>query len=201
MKNILILYPDLFNCFSKFERKVKNITNDIEEFNISYLQDSNKLVSEYVNTANNICLVEHVMQIDNSGLTHAIIFDDGESFNDEIKIIRSLKIPLRIIKVTVTRVINIKKEIEFKGIKSTANYEYIGRGSYWGNPHSMFEEGDDREEVIRKYKYDFDFEKFPHIDKSEVFKLVGKKLGCFCKPATCHGDVLADYLNQWDDGK
>jgi hypothetical protein len=45
--------------------------------------------------------------------------------------------------------------------------------------HSMFEEGDDREEVIRKYKYDFDFEKFPHIDKSEVFKLVGKRLGCF----------------------
>jgi hypothetical protein len=201
MKNILILYPDLFNCFSKFERKIKNITNDIEEFSISYLQDSNKLVSKYVNTANNICFVEQVMQIDNSGLTHAIIFDDGESFNDEIEIIRSLKIPLRIIKVTVTRVINIKKEIEFKGIKSTANYEYIGRGSYWGNPHSMFEEGDDREEVIRKYKYDFDFEKFPHIDKSEVFNLVGKKLGCFCKPATCHGDVLANFLNEYDDGK
>jgi len=201
MKNILILYPDLFNCFSKFERKIKNITNDIEEFSISYLQDSNKLVSKYVNTANNICFVEQVMQIDNSGLTHAIIFDDGESFNDEIEIIRSLKIPLRIIKVTVTRVINIKKEIEFKGIKSTPNYEYIGRGSYWGNPHSMFEEGDDREEVIRKYKYDFDFEKFPHIDKSEVFKLVGKKLGCFCKPATCHGDVLANFLNEYDDGK
>lgn len=201
MKNILILYPDLFNCFSKFERKVKNITNDIEEFNISYLQDSNKLVSEYLNTANNICIAEEVMRIDNSGLTHAIIFDDGESFNDEIRIIRSLKIPLRIIKVMVTRVINIKKEVEFKGIKSTPNYEYIGRGSYWGNPYSMFEDGDDRDEVIRKYKYDFDFEKFPNKEKSEVFKLVGKKLGCFCKPATCHGDVLADFLNQWDDNK
>lgn len=201
MKNILILYPDLFNCFSKFERKVKNITGDIEEFNISYLRDSNKLVSEYVNTANNICIAEEVMRIDNSGLTHAIIFDDGESFNAEIKIIRSLKIPLRIIKVMVTRVINIKKEVEFKGIKSTPNYEYIGRGSYWGNPYSMFEDGDDRDEVIRKYKYDFDFEKFPNKEKSEVFKLVGKKLGCFCKPATCHGDVLADFLNQWDDNK
>jgi hypothetical protein len=65
----------------------------------------------------------------------------------------------------------------------------------------MFEEGDDREEVIRKYKYDFDFEKFPHIDKSEVHKLAGKKLGCFCKPATCHGDILADFLNEYDDGK
>lgn len=201
MKNILILYPDLFNCFSKFERKVKNITGDIEEFNISYLRDSNKLVSEYVNTANNICIAEEVMRIDNSGLTHAIIFDDGESFSNEIKIIRSLEIPLRIIKVMVTRVINIKKEVEFKGIKSTPNYEYIGRGSYWGNPYSMFEDGDDRDEVIRKYKYDFDFEKFPNKEKSEVFKLVGKKLGCFCKPATCHGDVLADFLNEYDDGK
>ncbi|WP_253947719.1 DUF4326 domain-containing protein [Pseudoalteromonas sp. AC163] len=141
------------------------------------------------------------MQIDNSGLTHAIIFDDGESFSNEIKIIRSLEIPLRIIKVMVTRVINIKKDIEFKGIKSTSNYEYIGRGSYWGNPYSMFEDGDDRDEVIRKYKYDFDFEKFPNKEKSEVFKLAGKKLGCFCKPAACHGDILADFLNQWDDNR
>ena len=201
MDNILIVYPDLFNCFSKFDRKVKNITTDIENFKISYLQDSNKLVTGYVNKANNICIAEQIMQIDNSGLTHAIIFDDGESFSNEIKIIRSLEIPLRIIKVMVTRVINIKKDIEFKGIKSTSNYEYIVRGSYWGNPYSMFEDGDDRDEVIRKYKYDFDFEKFPNKEKSEVFKLAGKKLGCFCKPAACHGDILADFLNQWDDNR
>ena len=65
----------------------------------------------------------------------------------------------------------------------------------------MHEEGDDREEVIRKYKYDFDFEKFPNKEKSEVHKLTGKRLGCFCKPQACHGDILADYLNSWDDGK
>ncbi|MFA0332436.1 DUF4326 domain-containing protein [Vibrio cyclitrophicus] len=28
-----------------------------------------------------------------------------------------------------------------------------------------------------------------------------KRLECFCKPEACHGDVLADYLNSWDDGK
>ena len=38
-------------------------------------------------------------------------------------------------------------------------------------------------------------------EKSEVYKLSGKRLGCFCKPMECHGDVLADYLNSWDDGK
>ena len=86
-------------------------------------------------------------------------------------------------------------------MKGTLNYEYIGRGSYWGNPYSMYEEGEDREEVIRKYKYDFDFEKFPNKEKSEVYKLAGKRLGCFCKPTPCHGDVLADFLNAWDDGK
>ncbi len=65
----------------------------------------------------------------------------------------------------------------------------------------MFEEGDDRDEVIRRYKFDFDFVKLPHIDKDEAFRLVGKKLGCFCKPTSCHGDVLANFLNSLDDEK
>ena len=48
---------------------------------------------------------------------------------------------------------------------------------------------------------DFDYDKFPNKSKNEVFKLAGKRLGCFCKPELCHGDVLADYLNSWDDGE
>ncbi|WP_261928243.1 DUF4326 domain-containing protein, partial [Vibrio aestuarianus] len=59
----------------------------------------------------------------------------------------------------------------------------------------------DRDEVIRKYKYDFDYDKFINVDKSRVYDLAGKRLGCFCKPQSCHGDVLADFLNSWDDGK
>ena len=65
----------------------------------------------------------------------------------------------------------------------------------------MHDEGESREEVIRKYKYDFDFDKFTNKKKDEVYKLAGKRLGCFCKPQACHGDVLADFLNSWDDGK
>lgn len=133
-------------------------------------------------------------------ITHAIIFDDGEEFPEEKKLITSSDKPLRLIRINLTRVINIKQETKYQPEKSTSNYEYIGRGSYWGNPYSMFEEGDDRDEVIRKYKYDFDYEKFPNKEKKEVYKLSGKRLGCFCKPLSCHGDVLADFLNQWDDG-
>ena len=65
----------------------------------------------------------------------------------------------------------------------------------------MYEDGSDREEVIRKYRYDFENDLFPKKSKSEVIRLAGKRLGCFCKPKACHGDILADYLNSLDDGK
>ena len=65
----------------------------------------------------------------------------------------------------------------------------------------MYDGGDSREEVIRKFKYDFDYEKFPNKKKSEVYKLAGKRLGCFCKPLPCHGNILANFLNSLDDEK
>lgn len=145
--------------------------------------------------------MQQIDEIDDSpGITHAIIFDDGEEFAAELQQLKTKGIPLRLINIKLTRVINITRETEFKGQQNSDKYEYIGRGSYWGNPYSMFEDGDDRDEVIRKFQYDFEYEKFPHIDKQEVYKLAGKRLGCFCKPSACHGDVLADFLNSWDDG-
>ena len=82
-----------------------------------------------------------------------------------------------------------------------ANFTWAEGAGTWGNPYSMFEEGDSREEVIRKYQYDFERDLFPNKKKSEVVKLLGKRLGCYCAPAACHGDVLANYLNQLDDGQ
>jgi hypothetical protein len=58
----------------------------------------------------------------------------------------------------------------------------------WGNP---FVEGKDgtREEVIIKYRKWL-------LSNPELLKqlpeLCGKKLGCWCKPLPCHGDVLKD---------
>lgn len=31
--------------------------------------------------------------------------------------------------------------------------------------------------------------------RERVHDLYGKKLGCFCKPKPCHGDVIAEYVN------
>ncbi|WP_305816374.1 DUF4326 domain-containing protein [Photobacterium leiognathi] len=201
MSNILILYPKLFNCYSKFSRKVEKIISSLNEVTFIYSSDPNGFIEKFVEDYHKNISVRCIPNWNENDVSHAIIFDDGEEFISEVKSLNDNNKPLRIIKVAITRVINIKVDIEYQAEKSTSTYEYIGRGSYWGNPYSMYDGGDDREEVIRKYKYDFDYDKFPNKEKLEVYKLAGKRLGCFCKPQSCHGDVLADFLNSWDDGK
>jgi len=173
----------------------------MEDFCVITHQDENGFIDKFFK--------EHYpdvgLVLDNSKnlskITHAIFFDDGEEYFSEIKQLKSSRVNVRAIKISITRVINIKKNTRFQSEKSTSAYEYIGRGSYWGNPYSMHKGGDDRDEVIRKFKHDFDFDKFINKKKSEVYKLAGKRLGCFCKPKDCHGDVLASFLNSWDDGE
>jgi hypothetical protein len=69
---------------------------------------------------------------------------------------------------------------------------YIGRPSKWGNPFRIGPDGN-REEVIRRYR--------DWIGKQQGLlkslpELKGKRLGCFCKPLACHGDVLAGLVDQ-----
>jgi len=201
MATILILYPKAFNCYSKFSRKVKKITSSLGRVIFIYPDDPNGLIQKFCDEIPEQAVSRSLIDWTVDDVTHSIIFDDGEEFIGETDRLKENGKPLRLIGISITRVINIKTEAEYQTEKSTPTYEYIGRGSYWGNPYSMYEEGADREEVIRKYKYDFDFEKFPNKEKSEVYKLAGKRLGCFCKPQACHGDVLADFLNSLDDGK
>jgi hypothetical protein len=195
MNNILILYPKEFNSKEKFERKISRITTNINDYTISYLDDYNDFISSYFIQVK----TKKITSNEFDAITHVIIFDDGEKFKEETSFFKSKNIPLRLIKILITRVINIKTNTKYN--KDNLEYEYIGRGSYWGNPHSMFENGDTREEVIRKFKYDFDKDMFINKKKDEVHKLVGKRLGCFCKPSSCHGDILANFLNSQDDGK
>jgi hypothetical protein len=201
MYKIVILYPSLFKTYSKFARKVLKITQNIDSFLILSPDDPNGFIKRLL-TENSISADLYIdKDWKNNEVTHGIVFDDGEEFYEETEFLKSKNIPFRLIRIDITRVINIKKETKYRNLKSTPNYEYIGRGSYWGNPYSMYEGDDDREEVIRKFKYDFDFDRFPNKKKSEVYKLAGKRLGCFCKPEACHGDILANFLNSWDDGK
>lgn len=200
MSQILILYPKEFKSITKFNRKVLKITANMSDYSVVYLNDHNHLIRDFLALSDQKHCTVQTDDWTKENITHAIIFDDGEVFPEEIEKIVAKNIPIRLIRIKITRVVNIKKDIQYAKIKSNSDYEYIGRGSYWGNPYSMYAEGDSREEVIRKFKYDFEYEKFPNKEKSEVYKLAGKRLGCFCKPEACHGDVLADFLNEWDDG-
>lgn len=201
MNKIIILYPKLFKSYSKFYRKVERIISNLGQVVLVCPNDFNGFVERISSEHQLITEVKLCNDWYTADITHAIIFDDGEEFPAEKEKIQINDIPLRYISILITRVVNINDEADYKLVKSTPDYEYIGRGSYWGNPYSMYEDGEEREEVIRKFKYDFDYEKFPKKDKKEVYKLTGKRLGCFCKPQACHGDILADYLNSYDDGK
>ena len=89
----------------------------------------------------------------------------------------------------IPRVVHCKKE-EFD--------VYVGRGSRWGNPYSH-KEGTlaehvvgSRTEAIQKFEeYLLSNEEL----MGSLEELRGKTLGCWCKPKSCHGDILIKYAN------
>lgn len=76
---------------------------------------------------------------------------------------------------------------------------YIGRpgkgqDGYFGNP---FPPGKDmaREDSIDTFRaYFLERLKSDAEFSAQVETLRGKRLGCFCKPKACHGDVIVAYL-------
>jgi hypothetical protein len=66
--------------------------------------------------------------------------------------------------------------------------EYVGRPSKWGNPFVIGIDGD-RIEVVAKYR-------LAVLNAPKMLaalpELYGRRLGCHCVPALCHGHVLAD---------
>lgn len=67
---------------------------------------------------------------------------------------------------------------------------YIGRPGKWGNPFVIGKDGT-REEVIAKYR-DYVLAQGHLLYSLE--ELRGKRLGCWCAPLPCHGDVLVELL-------
>lgn len=70
---------------------------------------------------------------------------------------------------------------------------YIGRGSIWGNPIPIDDSiGNTREVVIVAYRLIL-WNKIRNgeITIQQLKDLQGKRLGCFCKPKYCHGDIIA----------
>lgn len=84
---------------------------------------------------------------------------------------------------------------------------YIGRvghghDGYFGNPHPVGQCwlcGTYHLKVHAIEAFRVDFLTRVKTDKEfarRVLALKGKVLGCFCAPAACHGDVIAEWLNE-----
>jgi len=76
---------------------------------------------------------------------------------------------------------------------------YIGRPSIWGNPFSHLPNTlaefrvKDRDEAISKYR-EYLLSNKELMNK--LWQLKNKILGCWCKPLSCHGDILAELANK-----
>ena len=86
------------------------------------------------------------------------------------------------------------KVINIRDREDTLDEVYIGRGSKWGNPFVIGRDGN-REVVIEKYREYIMGTELPE----QVNELSGKTLICYCKPHSCHGDVLIELLGE-DNG-
>jgi len=85
---------------------------------------------------------------------------------------------------------------------------YIGRkgkgeDGYFGNPHAcdgfckVCKTWHDRDESVAAYSRTF-YERIKNDPefKVRVLALKGKRLGCFCHPLPCHGNVIANWVNR-----
>lgn len=68
---------------------------------------------------------------------------------------------------------------------------YIGRPSKWGNPFKIGRDGD-RQECLDKY-YEYIKNQRPDL-LEKLHELKGKALMCWCKPESCHGDILVELI-------
>ncbi len=187
---IVIAYPAEWLCLSKFQRKLHKLFSNLKQFAVLYPHDEQGLIEKTFAEDQRV-LAKGLWLPMTFQPNYAVIFDDQRSLEDVKSRISELQIDSRHILVKVTRIVNIEHE----------SYDiYIGRGSGFGNPYAIGVEGDDRDEVIRKFQYDFDRDYLKDHFKRRLLAHQGKTLGCHCKPLACHGDVLATYLNSYDDG-
>lgn len=89
--------------------------------------------------------------------------------------------------MTETRVVHCKRD----------EYDvYIGRPSNWGNPFRIGSDGT-RQEVIELYRRHLVTQ--PDLVARLIRELTGRRLGCWCHPLPCHGDVLVDVCDAQTD--
>jgi hypothetical protein len=102
----------------------------------------------------------------------------------------------------VTTVVNIRSQ----GGARPEYDVYIGRAnsrarlpaSKWANPFTVGQVGS-HQAAVDAYREWIEQPEQAHLLRA-ISELVGKRLGCWCTPAPCHGDVLGRYANAYAAG-
>lgn len=195
-KTIFIAYPKNFKNARLFAEKTNKILSRIDGFKIITTLDHNNLLKDKFS---GIAITESGLRKRNSEIRRTlskadyfIAFWDGTELDQYIYNAHLLEISSRIVTIETTKVSNKDRGDEYD--------IYIGRGTPWGNPFAIGHDGMTREDVIEKYRIFFNDNFANNPEKlKELKSLRNKTLGCHCKPAACHGDIIADFLNSLDD--
>ena len=91
---------------------------------------------------------------------------------------------------------------------------YIGRPTFFGNPWSHKESKiatfkvETREDAVNAYRDWLMGVRFTNVLQENRKKILqnlmslnGKDLGCWCAPASCHGDVLVELIKKVQSGE
>ena len=70
----------------------------------------------------------------------------------------------------------------------------IARPSKWGNPFIVSEKCPRK---LALAKYEVHIRRRPELIAA-LPELIGKRLGCHCKPLPCHGDILIRLLKEFE---
>lgn len=195
---LLVALSEGFSLPTLFRKKLDRIAGSLSDVEVVLVQDNSGIAAEYfsrqqiptrIERASTRLMAKRIVD----AVSHVLVFWSGQDLTDIIYFSRLLKKNLRVIPLRITTVTNQTKE-EFD--------ISIGRGGPWGNPFkiSYGPGGLTREEAIEKYKEYFHENILLDNEKhSALLSLRGYRLGCFCKPEACHGDIIAAYLNSYID--
>ena len=93
-----------------------------------------------------------------------------------------------------TRVVNIRSGEPYDVYIGRATWSRRLAQSKWCNPYRVGRDGS-REDVIERYRRRLLGDP---VLLAQIGDLRGKVLACWCKPAACHGDVLAALADRAD---
>lgn len=78
------------------------------------------------------------------------------------------------------------------GIVFINKERYPKLSSKFANPFKI-DKNNTREDVLKKYRKYI----MKTLESDDLMKLENKKLGCWCKPENCHGDILLELIQYY----